>query len=347
MGQTSTKEESKFCDEYDDDQGDSSEYSYESTDEEDGEDAINLDQPQDKPEETKERIQIIQLQSLSDEELQSHLSKYGPIMTKHDIRNIACEQTYELVRNQQWYQQRDLMALGKDGGETKEGKDGQESAPVKSHMDVALDILKLSPEIRSLRFKVVPAKLSESKFWAAVFYLLEFYASDELGASETIATALRKKKTLDDNPSSTPSKEAVNGISSNGTHAPKQMTLPQSNEELVKLLKEKDEEIRTLKLELTKVRKDLKNALQTSQSTSANSTINKVGKQNQKKGKWIMSKESQEFLLLDEDIKRQLREGKQKRIQAVHEEMKFIMDSDDMKDSIGYWDGTGCTVYDN
>ena len=36
-----------------------------------------------------------------------------------------------------------------------------------------------------------------------------------------------------------------------------------------------------------------------------------------------------------EELKQKLRDGKQKRLQEVRKEMKFILDSDDVKDSNG------------
>ena len=58
-----------------------------------------------------------------------------------------------------------------------------------------------------------------------------------------------------------------------------------------------------------------------------------------------MEKESIEFLSLDEEIKKKLRDGKQKRLQDVHEQMKFILDSDEIQDSRGKWDCCGCETY--
>ena len=58
-----------------------------------------------------------------------------------------------------------------------------------------------------------------------------------------------------------------------------------------------------------------------------------------------MEKESQEFLALDEEIKSKLRDGKEQRLRDVKEQMKFIIDSDDVKDTRGKWDCCGSRDY--
>jgi hypothetical protein len=62
-------------------------------------------------------------------------------------------------------------------------------------------------------------------------------------------------------------------------------------------------------------------------------------------GKWVMDKEAIEFLSLEEEIKQQLREGKKKRMIELNEQMKFILDSDHIKDSRGKWDCCGIPMY--
>ena len=54
-------------------------------------------------------------------------------------------------------------------------------------------------------------------------------------------------------------------------------------------------------------------------------------------GSWKMSKDSLEFLEFPTEAKEALRTEKQKRLKRVREEMAFILDSDDPKDSKGEW----------
>jgi hypothetical protein len=60
-------------------------------------------------------------------------------------------------------------------------------------------------------------------------------------------------------------------------------------------------------------------------------------KQQQHIGQWEMSKDSLEFLAFPSEAKGALRTEKQKRLARVNEEMAFILDSDDPKDSRGEW----------
>mmetsp|Transcript_21812 Transcript_21812/g.54072 ORF Transcript_21812/g.54072 Transcript_21812/m.54072 type:complete len:455 (+) Transcript_21812:150-1514(+) len=54
-------------------------------------------------------------------------------------------------------------------------------------------------------------------------------------------------------------------------------------------------------------------------------------------GTWVMSADAVEFLGFPSEAKEALRTEKQKRLQRVKEEMAFILDSDDPKDSHGEW----------
>ncbi len=55
------------------------------------------------------------------------------------------------------------------------------------------------------------------------------------------------------------------------------------------------------------------------------------------KGQWIMHPDCLEFMKLDDHLKQNLRTEKQKRINEVLSQMKFILDTDEMKDSYGRW----------
>ena len=69
-------------------------------------------------------------------------------------------------------------------------------------------------------------------------------------------------------------------------------------------------------------------------------------------GKWIMDQDSIEFLNYPDELKTNMRNEKLKRLNTVREEMKFILDTDNIEDSNGHWsccnsttynDGKGCT----
>ena len=58
---------------------------------------------------------------------------------------------------------------------------------------------------------------------------------------------------------------------------------------------------------------------------------------NAHKGQWVMDRDSQDFLALDEELKANLRGEKAKRLRDVREQMRFILDTDDVACSNGEW----------
>jgi hypothetical protein len=61
----------------------------------------------------------------------------------------------------------------------------------------------------------------------------------------------------------------------------------------------------------------------------------------QHKGTWEMHRDCRDFLDLDDHLKDNLRKEKQKRLEEVCSQMKFILDTDDIKDSYGKWSCCG------
>ena len=307
--------------------------------------SVEMDQmEEEKQEKPKRKIDIF---SLSNRDLKSHLKEFAH-MTKHDIRNIA--DTLNLnegeLMNEEWYQTQDNSSIKIDKKLGTIQKDPQQKS-IRSQMDVALLILRLSPEIKSLRFKLVPSKLSECIFWSTVFFILETCSPDNLGASETLVVATKKKtkpkvmndvdNTIETDVASENEKGSSQiNVSSAITNDDSEKLSPEA------LMKQKDDEIMSLRLQLTKAKKEL---LQLQQQKPQQSTS--PSKPHYHPGKWIMSQESKEFLSLDEELKQKLRDGKQKRLQEVMEEMKFILDSDNVKDSYGKWDCCSQSVYDS
>lgn len=58
---------------------------------------------------------------------------------------------------------------------------------------------------------------------------------------------------------------------------------------------------------------------------------------NAHKGQWVMDRDSLDFLALDEELKANLRGEKAKRLRDVREQMRFILDTDDVACSNGEW----------
>jgi hypothetical protein len=179
-----------------------------------------------------------------------------------------------------------------------------------TYMEIALYILSISPSVRSLRFKLVPGKLSEGKFWLILFDYI-CYGSESRFEKDPKSTI-----------------ESSNYM--------KNDSLDGGMEALVQRLKLKikkqEEEIQKLRMTVDKLQANGNDGMT-------------IGNGKSHAGKWIMDKEAIEFLSLEEEIKQQLREGKKKRMYEMNEQMKFILDSDHIKDSRGKWDCCGKIIY--
>ena len=68
--------------------------------------------------------------------------------------------------------------------------------------------------------------------------------------------------------------------------------------------------------------------------------------QRQHAGTWEMHQDCKEFMKLDDHLKDNLRAEKEKRLNEVKSQMKFILDTDDIKDSYGKWACCGKDQYD-
>mmetsp|Transcript_18998 Transcript_18998/g.29257 ORF Transcript_18998/g.29257 Transcript_18998/m.29257 type:complete len:513 (-) Transcript_18998:160-1698(-) len=63
------------------------------------------------------------------------------------------------------------------------------------------------------------------------------------------------------------------------------------------------------------------------------------------KGKWIMDQDSKDFLELEDEIKQNLRQEKERRLKEVRDQMKFILDTDHISHSFGEWDCCNAPLY--
>lgn len=63
-------------------------------------------------------------------------------------------------------------------------------------------------------------------------------------------------------------------------------------------------------------------------------------------GSWEMHPDCMDFMKLDDHLKENLRKEKEKRMNEVRSQMKFILDTDDIKDSNGKWSCCGKEEYE-
>mmetsp|Transcript_12950 Transcript_12950/g.24337 ORF Transcript_12950/g.24337 Transcript_12950/m.24337 type:complete len:454 (+) Transcript_12950:70-1431(+) len=199
----------------------------------------------------------------------------------------------------------------------------EKDATTRNLMTLALFMLKVSPQLKNVRFKMVPSKISESYFWNAVFYLLlQPCERDNLIYGCGYGVEMDKS-------------HGGSGDGGGGGDDPLKMMLLRKNREM-ELLQQQVMQLKQTVATLQQQQKQLQQQQEEQQQQKQNSNHC---------GKWIMDKESHEFLALDEEIKSKLRDGKKKRLEDVQEQMKFILDSDNVEDSRGRWDCCGEKSY--
>lgn len=205
-------------------------------------------------------------------------------------------------------------------------------------MALAVRLLKIA-DLAQLRFRLVPSKMKEDVFWQAVLAWLK----------ERLVSYNTKQHYFEQYPAE---KDAVvNGSTChaelNGepkdTTARDDATPTMNSNKLQQLVQAKNVEIAALRGEVEK----LKKALAAVKHHHHNNHINNDSKRQHHghKGPWKMDRDSQEFLKYPNDVKESLRQEKQRRIQQVQDELKFILDSDDPKHTHGRWECCGETKY--
>ena len=242
---------------------------------------------------------------------------------------------------------------------------------------VALAILRDFPHIKDVRFMLVPGRLTEEQFWGSLFgYLQETVEADRVvenvvGKLDMDMAELQlvseSQSSIDDEPAAVTSLSETNdnyNVCDNTSQEVPPFYLEEfkAQEEhihrLQRSLREANQKIRKLGLELHKERKKRhsegvergggaenggtnvdNNALQHRDSIGSCPRCNSMilPPKRLHKGEWILHEDCREFLKLDDHLKENLRKEKEKRINEVLSQMKFILDTDDLKDSYGKW----------
>lgn len=224
-------------------------------------------------------------------------------------------------------------------GATSQGfyaDDGHYATDVK----VAMRILSASDHVRHLRFRLVPARLKEPIFWSSLLGILRYGKGWVLVAEEERLAEHNQKRQQQEPPEQ----------DSSGTNAD---VAANETESLRRHIRQRDVEVaqlrRALEASRAKIRsleKEVANkaAEATKQTTTSApaapasaSSASPLPTASAHKGEWIMDRDSQDFLALDEELKANLRGEKAKRLRDVREQMRFILDTDDVACSNGEW----------
>lgn len=187
---------------------------------------------------------------------------------------------------------------------------------------LAHQLLRVLRDLSAIRFRLVPSRLKEHLFWEVTFELLEDRLSQHDEEEDNGPRRLTRKG--------------------------QRNTSSKTDDELREILAQKNEKIDLLTRRVQELQLALENEREKKkkqkQSTSCASPATSAACC--QGGKWVLSRESQEFLAYPDEIKENLRREKRKRLQAVRDEMKFILDSDLPQDAQGHWDCCGNTNYD-
>mmetsp|Transcript_33176 Transcript_33176/g.56354 ORF Transcript_33176/g.56354 Transcript_33176/m.56354 type:complete len:317 (+) Transcript_33176:95-1045(+) len=257
------------------------------------------------------------------------------------------------------------------------------------HVPIALSILRAHPHLKDLRFKLVPGKLTEERYWAALFGILhdggiemavadvvvaiddDYETGDEASRGELPQSHLEHlDKGENDKPVRSPIEKLERAYYDNDdalecdaddSNTP-DAYLEKIKEQkaligrLQKSLREANHKTRSLALELQKERK--KRHEEGVNEVEENGTKDHSGSvascprcnssltpERSHVGEWNMHPDCLEFMKLDDHLKENLRKEKEKRLNEVLSQMKFILDTDDVKDSYGSWSCCGKEDY--
>lgn len=213
--------------------------------------------------------------------------------------------------------------------------DGHYAADVK----VAMRILSASDHVRHLRFRLVPARLKEPIFWSSLLGILRYGKGWVLVAEEERLAEHNQKhhqqESLEQDNCGT-NADIANEIESLRRH------IRQRDVEVAQLrraLEASRAKIRSLEKEVANKATEATKQRTTSApaAPASASSASPLPTASAHKGEWIMDRDSQDFLALDEELKANLRGEKAKRLRDVREQMRFILDTDDVACSNGEW----------
>ncbi|KAL7545330.1 hypothetical protein ACHAWF_008679 [Thalassiosira exigua] len=242
------------------------------------------------------------------------------------------------------------------------------------HVPMALAILRAHPHLKDIRFKLVPGRMTEEKYWAALFGILhdggidldgmvgkiddDYETGDEVDGVEEmedegeiphpVAQDSQEHAYYDDDvggesKQSNTSSRYLEEIKAQQAH----------NNRLQKSLREANHKTRQLAMELHKERKKVNGEVSNGMcnqgedhpSPLCSRCSSSLAPEQPHSGTWEMHQDCKEFLKLDDHLKENLRKEKEKRLKEVLDQMKFILDTDYIKDSYGKWTCCGKEEY--
>jgi hypothetical protein len=265
-------------------------------------------------------------------------------------------------------------------------------------------MLRISPTMAKLRFRLVPTKLKEHMFWQALWTILhetilqerqqkqqqdqpndDIVKKTDQGQSSTMGvgdfqaqtstrTSNSESRANKDPPASRTfiSNPIFSILHSTHSSAPSATTVADSidmefadfqkkqvEETIFKLrrtIERQEWKIQEMQREMDRLCKEqqspphdvpLRNSSPTESSSSSSTGGSVKDGTTLHIGQWVMDQDSKDFLEFPDELKDNLRMEKQKRLEEVEQQMKFILNSDDIQDSNGHWDCCGQAKYNS
>lgn len=235
---------------------------------------------------------------------------------------------------------------------------GTEESPESA---LAVRLCRLLNDLALLRFRLVPTRLKEEFFWVAALMLLkerlvEYNAAryDDTNADDDDDGDEEEEEEMEAAKANNNQQQKTTACKSNGSASTGTLDLAARQSQVQK------NQIAKLKKQVQELQKQLAVASATPKKSASNNSISNSQSNNTSpkattnrnkkatpihKGSWAMDADSQEFLKYPDEVKESLRSEKQRRLQQVHKEMKFILDSDAVHHSNGKWDCCGEPTY--
>ena len=192
--------------------------------------------------------------------------------------------------------------------------------------ELAVHINRLSKELANLRFSLVPSRLKEPVFWESVFAILNERLDEHNAQYES-------SMEVDDVDQRTGSSGQSNGHDRARPSPTKVSTsFPDDEEDSASLVSDLKRQLAAKDKQIAALRRQVEEYKALTEATGH-------------RGEWVMDKDSKDFLSYPAEVKENMRKEKQKRLRQVQQDMKFILDSDNVEDSNGHWACCGQTAY--
>ena len=195
-----------------------------------------------------------------------------------------------------------------------------------AYADIARLLLSSNATLSLWRYKLVPARISEYLFWRCLFQQLDAQHPDY----QTYEQQAQQQQQQQEQQSHTYSQQSQ--LQTESTAAASAATAAT------------EREIESLKAQLASLQHhiaDLTTQLHNQHNTHTQHTATDQSTVSAHRGRWQPDKNTLEFFALDESLQSTLRQQKERRLDDVRREMRWIVDGDRVEDGPGRWECCG------